>query len=154
MNTPLSQKPMLSPQQTRFVENYLNGMEAGEAYMKAGYKAQAGSKNALACRSLRNPAILAAIAAGRQRMRDGAHLTRQDIVGFLCETITTPVGLIGPEHRLAQEYASDGSESATRTRVKMPAKLEAVKILNQMLGWNAPETHDHTFRVVIGGDAE
>jgi hypothetical protein len=142
--------------QEKFIEAYLadNEKNAGEAYLKAGFKATKASSWTLSSRLLQKPEIKAAIEARRQKMREEAHLSRMDIVGFLCDNIKTPVGEVDENHRLAQEHSLDESETRTRTRIKMPAKLEAVKILVQMMGWNEPEKHSHTMNVIIGGNAE
>jgi phage terminase small subunit len=145
----------LSPQQEKFIECYLaDETNASAAYIKAGYKVNQTSAHTLAARALQRPAIKQAIDARRQLMREAAHLSRMDIVGFLCETIKTPIGKIDENHRQAQESHIEEGEIKSSTKIKMPGKLEAVKILVQMMGWNEPEKHSHTLNVIIGGDAE
>jgi hypothetical protein len=145
----------LTLRQEKFIEQYLaDEKNAAQAYIKAGFKGTQASAWACASRLLAKPEIKAAIETRRQKMREEAHLSRMDIVGFLCDTIKTPIGEINEGHRLAQEHSEDVSETGTRTRIKMPAKLEAVKILVQMMGWNEPEKHNHTLNVIIGGNAE
>ena len=121
---------MITPQQEKFIELYLsNEKEIGAAYKKAGYTA----KNT------------ASAAAGASRL-----LKRPDIQA----AIEAPVGEIDENHKLAQEHSAEESESRSSSRIKMPSKLEAVKILVGMMGWNEPEKHSHTMHVVIGGNAE
>ena len=147
---------MITPQQEKFIELYLsNEKEIGAAYKKAGYTAKnTASAAAGASRLLKRPDIQAAIEARRQKLREAAHMSRMDVVGFLCDTIKTPVGEIDENHKLAQEHSAEESESRSSSRIKMPSKLEAVKILVGMMGWNEPEKHSHTMHVVIGGNAE
>lgn len=147
----------LNPKQEKFVELYLaDESNAGAAYIKAGYKATVASASVLAGRALERPEVKAAIEARRQKLRDAAHLSRLEVVGFLCDVIKTPVGKLDENNELVQEHSVDEvGEMTIRTKLKMPNKLEAVKILNQMMGWNAPEqvNHNHEITVVIGGDA-
>jgi len=146
----------ITPQQEKFVELYLtNEKDAGSAYIKAGYKAKnPATAHAGASRLLKQPYVVNAIEARRQKLREAAHLSRMDVVGFLCDTIKTPVGEIDENHKLAQEHSCEESENRSSSRIKMPSKLEAVKILVGMMGWNEPEKHSHTMHVVIGGNAE
>lgn len=146
----------LNPQQEKFIELYLgNEKDAGSAYIKAGYTAKTkATAHTGASKLLKKPAIIAAISSRREKLREAAHLSRMDVVGFLCDTIKTPVGQIDENHKLAQEHSAEESEQRSSSRIKMPSKLEAVKILVQMMGWNEPEKHSHTMHVVIGGNAE
>jgi len=147
---------MITPQQERFVELYLaNESDAAAAYVQAGYQSKnPNSAAAAACRLLKKDYIITAIEARREKLREAAHLSRMDVVGFLCDTIKTPVGEIDEHHKLAQEHSSEETEQRSSSRIKMPSKLEAVKILVQMMGWNEPEKHSHTMHVIIGGNAE
>jgi hypothetical protein len=107
-----------------------------------------------ASRLLANVKVKARVAALRELVKDGLWETfgwdQRRILGALIEIIETPVGEVGPGHRLCQEWsrekvgggANDGP-AAIRTKVKMPAKLDAIREINKMAGHYAPEKVDH-----------
>lgn len=99
--------------------------------------------------------------------------TKEKALRYLVEILETPVGEVDEYHRLAQEVTRDeiggaqgklrrgnddeGNEnvspSATRVKIKLPSKTDAIKQLSAMVGWNEPEkievtgtvNHDHSF---------
>lgn len=156
----------LNSRQALFVEAYLSGMPAGRAYEKAGYKVRGNTADVQASQLLRNPKVARAVAAGKKENRELAKMTREQAVDWLVETLLTPVADIDETHRLAQEVTTEevssgaprgelkrgqspsGNEASgpmiLRKKVKMVGKIEAMKQLAAMCGWNAPEELKHT----------
>ena len=71
-----------------------------------------------------------------------AILTRNELAEYLSRVIRTPVGEVGPDSPLVQEYSADKSG----IRVRMVSKIAAVSELAKLMGWYAPEKTDFTFR--------
>jgi len=73
-------------------------------------------------------------------MAELSRMEKWELIQFLTNAITTPVGQVDENSPLAQEYTTDeiGKEKI-RTRVKMIGKLDSAKLLASMLGWSAPE---------------
>lgn len=142
----------LTPLQTRFLEHYLKSPypDSTASYLFASPKSTQGSARSLGHRLIHKPSIQAAIKEHRSKMAEQAHISRMDVINYLADIIKTPAGHVTQDHKLAQEFL----EEETRTRVKMPSKTEAIKILNQMMGWNEPEqvVHTHSVGIVIGGN--
>lgn len=106
------------------------------------------------------------------------NFTKQDALQFLVDVIQTPVAKVDGDSRLCQEWeckemqvggqqgklkrgdAPEGNEKSNPLatvifrKCKMPGKLDAIKQLSVMCGWNAPEKHDVTLtgpRGVLAG---
>lgn len=131
----------LNVRERKFVDLYLAGRPAGRAVEEAGYTTTTvGSSDVLGSELIRKPKIAAVILRDRKLAAEAAQLQRWEIVGFLCDVVRTPVGQVDEQSNLAQEVTRDEiGEALVRTKIKMPAKLDAVKQLCAMLGWNAPE---------------
>jgi phage terminase small subunit len=148
----------LNPRERAFVDAYIVSGQATDAYRKAGYAATtARAANVGAHKILHRPRVAAAIAAERAALRAASRMTKEDAIDWLCDAIRTPIGEIDEKNQLAQEWTvEEVGELTTKTKLKMVPKLESLKQLALMLGWNAPEevnTH-HQVTIVIGGDAE
>lgn len=159
MAAPKKQKTVkMTPMISRFIDCYLaNPDNAAKAYLDAGHKVSLASARVLACTALKTPEVAAEVKRRQAKMQEAAHIDRMEIVGFLADTIRTPIGKLDENHRLTQEHSVDEvGEMTIKTKIKMPSKLEAIKILNAMMGWNAPEevNHKHEISVVIGGNAD
>lgn len=136
----------LSPRQLKFCQAYASGMTVGVAWRAAGYKAKPKSAAILGGRALQNPEIAAELDRLYAEARERARLTKEDIIDYLCDVVTTPVGKVDQDHKLCQEYHVSETEHGSHTKVKMPAKLDAIKHLSALCGWNAP--------VKVGFDAD
>lgn len=100
----------LSPKQLKFVEFYLGGKSAAQAYTLAGYKAKRGAAKTNGPRLLQHPAVAAAVAAARERGKDKAGITAEWWWG-----------------RLKGE--------ATRKRSPAAARVAALRIIGQAAGY-------------------
>lgn len=130
----------LSPRERKFAELFLNGIPAGRAYEQAGYSAKGDSADASASRLLKSEKVSAFVNAQRKKIADGCLRERWELVAWLQDAIWTPVGEVGEDHPLALEMTKDEvGKTTVRTKVKMVSKMDAVKQLSAMMGWNAAE---------------
>lgn len=124
----------LNPKQQKFVEFYLGGLSATEAYVKAGYKATGKSAGNNASRLLENAGVKQAVAAARER----ANQTQ----GITAEWYAARV-------KLESEREGEGSSHAARvSALKLAADLLGVAEKHELSGpGGAPiqSEHDHRF---------
>lgn len=133
----------LSPKQKKFADYYLEGIAAGIAYTRAGYSPN-GAKEA-ACRLLKTEKVAAYIEAEQERISAQSRIKQWQLLEFLSDVITTPVGDIDENSILAQEVTRDEiGEQTLKTTVKMVNKIAAIDRLTKMLGWNAPKKVEHS----------
>lgn len=130
----------LNPREKRFADLVIGGTPGGRAYEQAGYAARGASADTLASRLLRKIKVSAYIKAERKAISEQARIDKWQAMDFLQDALLTPVGQVTADSILAQEVVTDSLDGATlRTKVKMVSKLDALKQLASMLGWNAPE---------------
>ena len=77
----------LSPKQQRFVEEYLLDLNATAAYQRAGYKATGNAAAVEGHRLLRNPKIVAAIAAKQAERSAETRVTQNYVLTNLVEVV-------------------------------------------------------------------
>lgn len=112
-----------------FCQAYALGGNASEAYRKAGYSAK--DADVAGPRLLGNVGIQQRIEQIRLENDGKSELTKAQALHYLAQIIRTPIGEIDQNHHLAQEYAI----TEHGHRLKMPGKLEALKLLGQWCGW-------------------
>ena len=126
--------------QERFAELVAGGMAGGPAYIEAGYKVPPPLAKANACRLLTNANVTARIEELRAIASEKSEFKRADLVRFLVSVLQTPVSDIDANSPLAQEITTDTIGEATiRNRVKMMGKIEAARLLVDIMGWREPE---------------
>ena len=130
----------LSVRHERFCQAIVDGMNAGDAYHAAGYRCTRDTARANGARLLTNANVRARISKLRGRCEQACQMTREDVIRYLSRAIRTPVSEIGPNDPLAQEVTVDSvGKNIVRTRIKIVSKMDALKQLAAMCGWNAPE---------------
>jgi len=141
-------KMILNPRQAKFAELYVASGNATRAYGKAydvakteegnfpGWCATDGN------RLLRNEKVQAEVERIKGENQALASLSREETLDYLVSVITTPVGEIGPDSALCEEYEvkPDGT-----VKVKCVSKLGAVKELVRLTGMAAPEKKEVSF---------
>lgn len=160
----ISCMPVLkNPKHEAFAQAVAGGMEAGKAYRKV-YKSKAKTAETSGPRLFRNVAVKARVRELQEETSKTIAFTKQEALEFLADVIRTPIGDIDETSPLCQEYtvdeinsgggqgklrrgnAPEGNErrgdSILRTKLKMPSKLDALKQMAQLCGWNEPEKHD------------
>lgn len=124
--------------QERFADLVASGMAAAPAYIEAGFKVSPDVAKANASRLLANASVRARVDELRAKASEKAEMKRSDLVALLSAAITTPIGQIDENHALAQEVVI---ETSGRRRVKSMGKIEAARLLCEILGWKSPEQH-------------
>lgn len=135
----MSKPRKISERAKKFADLMLTGtLSATRAYRQAGFTAIGHAAEANASRMLRNADVMQYMESERAKLRSKGEIERDEIVGFLAKVLRTPVGELTPDSVLAQEYLDEVTEDASRRRVKMVSKMDAVKQICSMMGWNAP----------------
>jgi hypothetical protein len=150
----------LNTRRQKFCEHIAAGESGTDAYLKAGFKVARSVARANAHRLLANADIAARIAELRKPQTLAAEMAKEDKLAFLAEIIRTPIGQIGPDSRLCQEYSEEtiaggshaklkrGKQSSVigpeppqviRRRVKMPDKLRALELHSKLVGDFQPD---------------
>ena len=151
----------LTEQQKRFCVAYVASFNATQAYLEAGYRCTTKSAEACASRLLSTGKVKAYLEELRRPLVESKKITLEELLGSLADIIRTPVGAIGPDSPICQEYVEEitgegeprgklkrgnadrGNEVSTLPRrvrrVKMPDKLRAIDMAAKLLGLYAPE---------------
>ena len=83
----MSGRDTLTPQQARFVEEYLVDLNAGRAYERAGYRARGKSADVNASRLLANARVAAAVAAAQANRATRTEITQDYVLRNLTEVV-------------------------------------------------------------------
>lgn len=121
--------------QEKFAQNVANGLAFGEAYSKAGYRANPDAAAKAGSRLAKTKLVKARIAELKAKQSDKSEMSRDELRRYLIEVLQTPVGEINIKHRLSQTYR----ETADSLEVKMPDKLKAAAELIKLCGWAEPD---------------
>ncbi|MBT8793599.1 terminase small subunit [Akkermansia muciniphila] len=112
-------------------------LSKADAYRKA-YKRKDMSNDAAskaASRLSKDGEILRMIDELNAQLDRSAIATKQECLEFLTAVLRTPIGQVGEDSPLCQEIAYTDSGM----RKKMPGKIEAVRELSKLAGYNEPE---------------
>ena len=132
----------LSTRQRKFVEIHATGVPAGRAYEQAGYKARGASADSAAAKLLRNDKVSEYLAKLQAEASEDCRWTKKRAMDYLCDILETPIGEIDISHHLAQEW-QEGTDSVG-AKIKMPGKMDALKKLCDLCGWDAPRKTEVT----------
>lgn len=137
----------LSARQKRFAGLVVEGMSQCEAYEKVYGKKEA----TYASRLTRKPSVAAEIARLQAEAAAACSLKHQELVGFLVSVIMTPVGHLGPDDLLVQEWTEVETKGGKRRTLKGINKLGAAKLLACLLGWMRPDhsTNEAGIKIVL-----
>ena len=125
----------LSPQQEAFCQAYFDSSNGTKAYLSAGYKVKSDAVAAVnAANLLRTPKIASRLQELKDETSRLRSLSRQEVIDFLCEAITTPIEKVDKKSRLAQSY----EDAPDKHKLTMVNKLGAVKELCQIMGYYEP----------------
>lgn len=115
-------------------------LSKADAYRKA-YKRKDMSNDAAskaASRLSKDDEVLRMIDELNAQLDRSAIATKQECLEFLTAVLRTPIGEVGEDSPLCQEVAYTDSGM----RKKMPGKIEAVRELSKLAGYNEPEPVD------------
>lgn len=158
----------MNAKQRKFADNYLKGMSASEAAIKSGYSKKTSPNTTT--RMLKNAEVAAYIAEKQAKTSEKVEWTREESARLLAgiarldhdaiiDRLTEQpkaVHKIDKATRLALDCiessetvseSNDGSSNFMRRVVKIKpcSRIEAIKELNKMCGFYAPEQHNHSF---------
>lgn len=119
------------------VESKLSKADAyRKAYNRKDMNNDAASK--AASRLSKDGEVLRMIDELNAQLDRSAIATKQECLEFLTAVLRTPIGEVGEDSPLCQEVAYTDSGM----RKKMPGKIEAVRELSKLAGYNEPEPVD------------
>lgn len=107
-----------------------------KAYNRKDMSNDAASK--AASRLSKDGEVLRIIDELNAQLDRSAIATKQECLEFLTAVLRTPIGEVGEDSPLCQEVAYTDSGM----RKKMPGKIEAVRELSKLAGYNEPEPVD------------
>ena len=142
---------LLSPKHEQFAQSVAGGASAAQAYRETYPNAGTSTAETSGPELLRKPQVALRVnklkGIQEEIITEEFQVSREDMVRYLYDVMTTPVGEIDSDHILAQELTrsrrvrgrgEDGEEWETE-RIKMPGKMEAADKLIKMAGWYAPD---------------
>lgn len=107
-----------------------------KAYKRKDMSGESASK--AASRLSKDAEVLRIIAELNAQLDKSAIATKQECLEFLTAVLRTPIGEVGEDSPLCQEVAYTDSGM----RKKMPGKIEAVREISKLAGYNEPEPVD------------
>ncbi|MCW1912435.1 terminase small subunit [Luteolibacter sp. GHJ8] len=131
-----SQKPRpISPRQLQFARLVADGTTQTAAYFQVyGKKSSKADASALA----HHPNVAAEIARRQREAEARADFKREDMIRYLVSILHTPMNELSDAHPLVQELNITRRGDADFIRIKGLAKLEAARLLSQIMGWLKP----------------
>lgn len=150
----------LNVRQEKFAQLVASGVPATPAYIQAGYKVGQKVAEANGPRLLGNAAVRARVDELTAKTAAKVEFRRENLVAWLVSAIETPSGNLTADSPLAQEVtvesiaggargrlkrgkADKGNETAgpdiTRTKIKGVGKMDAARLLSEIMGWKKPE---------------
>lgn len=132
-------KPLENAKHEKFANLVVEGKPSRVAYAAVfGAHATVDSIDASASRLLSRGKVNLRVQHLKERASSRMVLTVRERREFLASVVRTPVGAIDENSPLAQEVIYEESERGSRTKVKMPGKLEALKLDAEMAGELTP----------------
>jgi hypothetical protein len=150
----------LSVRHERFCEFIAAGESQTDAYIHAGYNVGRLEARKLAAKLATKSDIILKIDAIRGKTRAKLDMKREDLARHLMAAVMTPIGEIDGRSPLCAEMTEDiigggnrgklmrgkapsgnevVEETVVRRRVKSIGKIEAARLLCEMMGWKEPE---------------
>ena len=126
-----------NPKHEAFARNVgIHGMSAAEAY-RTGWpeasKATAETEGpALARKPHVNLRVMEFREEAAKRAAEKDFLSVEEKRAFLAKIVRTPLGEVTKDSELCQEWSLTDGERTTTERIKMPSKLDAIKIDNDL----------------------
>ena len=139
-----------NPKWEAFAQDVAMDVGPPTAYRKhvARGKCADTTANTEARRLLKKPSVALRIAELKgvisQKAGEKFDWNAEKALGWLKSVLETPVGSIDESHPLCQEVSFSPTGGK---KIKMPAKLDALRLMAQMAGWMAPEEHRHKFEL-------
>jgi hypothetical protein len=160
LNLPSVIEPVLSgtmavltnPRHEKFAQAVAGGMSAGAAYRKI-YKSKPESAETQGPLLLRDVQVSFRVAEIRENAnkiaKERLDLTQEEVLAYLARVVRTPIGDVDHTSDLCQERTFIEGNEETSVKVKMVGKLEAIKQVATMCGWNAPQKVENDGKLEI-----
>jgi hypothetical protein len=133
---------LTNPKHEKFAQAVASGLSAAAAYRKV-YKCKPESAETNGPAMLRENQVAIRVAEIRENANKVAaeklNLTQEEALQYLARVVRTPIGEIDQTSDLCQERTYVEGNEETSVKVKMPGKLDAIKLMASMCGWNAPQ---------------
>jgi hypothetical protein len=133
-----------------FAQAVAKGMTADAAYSAAGYKPN--RHNAARLNTIEH--IRSRVAAIRAQLASLSLIDDKRALEILGEIVLTPVGSIDQHHMLCQEYSETPTKEGTAIRIKMPSKLDALRVMGTWCGWERGTQAEQAAARALGGVAD
>ena len=144
--------PLESVRHETFAQNVAMGKSDAEAYRLAGFKGAHSNKRAAEVRAKQG--VEPRIDHIRAQAASVSAMTKEQALQFLTDVIMTPVGMVNERSVLAQEVTKTTVGGVTTVKVRMPGKIEAIKILGSWCGWERGTEAERAAANALGGVAE
>lgn len=124
----------------------IKGMSAAEAYREVfGSKGQTAEVNGCKLRAKCELRIAEFREEAAARAKEKDFLTIEEKRAFLAKVVRTPLAEVSRESELCQEWSETTTKDGGSERIKMPSKLDAIKLDNEL----APENDGKGFEIII-----
>jgi phage terminase small subunit len=134
----------LTIRERKFLENIMLGMKRPDAYLAAGYNVASRNKvRASAANLLARPKVRAALDKMQKNHREYTDVTKEEIIRYLTDVLRSAPGHVDSDSPLAQEYSITENAHSSNVRIKMVSKIDAIKHLTLLLGFDPPQKVQH-----------
>lgn len=127
----------LTDKQREFARLYVKYGNAAKAYREAygkGKEIKDSTCYTNASKLLRNAKVLIEVDRIREEVEKEGLLSIAEKRKFLADVVKTPIGEVGQDSNLCQSYEYSSTADGSREVIRMPSKLDAIKIDNEMMG--------------------
>lgn len=147
-------QPLALPQHEAFAQAVAEGLSGAAAYRREiSSKCTYESSVVSASQLLADPNVRLRVDELRcsfeEVLINRLGVKQETLARYLMAVIQTPLADVTVDHELCQEYSRTDGDKVTTEKVKMPSKLEAMKQLVAMAGWNAPEKSEQKVTIQI-----
>lgn len=147
-------QPLALPQHEAFAQAVAEGLSAAAAYRReisneCTYESSVQAASKLMADFNVRSRVEELRSSFEEILVDRLGVKQETLARYLMAVIQTPLADVTVDHELCQEYSRTDGDKVTTEKVKMPSKLEAMKQLISMAGWNAPEKTESTTTVVV-----
>lgn len=134
-----------NPKHERFAQERAKGLDADAAYQKAGYRRDRGN----AVRLTTKDSVSARIAEIQGKAETRAVLSIAEKREFLARVMRTPVGEVDHTSPLCQERTFIEGQEETSVKVRMPDKLKAIQLDNDLAADGAEAAANRALEIII-----
>ena len=130
----------VSAKEMMVCQGIVDGMSNAQAYLAVFPTCSSvESASSSANRMLKKVKVKEYLEKLKEELHDETVLSLQEKRKFLASVVRTPLDKVEIDSELCQEHTTKETKYGVDEVIKMPSKLEAIKIDNAMMGHNAPE---------------